>query len=339
MLCLSLAFRVAYRCVLGFVALSALGAPARAQEADHGLVSIDWRAPSGCPDRTEIEADVVRLLGERAVGRAGLEPLAVRADVAQDADGRWRVVISTPTGSRGGTRGLSGESCVAVARATALIVGMMIDPDVGMRLDAPSPPKPAPAAASERPRSEPVRVRPPESQPTRRWQGFVAPVFAVSTGLSPSWPLEFGARLGLRNQGSAVVLQGLRSLQTVASSDEDPALRGRFSLFSLGVGFCQTWGERTVVWGGCAAISTHRLHAEGDAGPPLRNHSRTAWFWTASGGGLFALRANRHLAFPVLAELLLPTRQPEFEFTGMGAVYRPARLGGRLSLAAELAFP
>ena len=325
----------------GFAWLVALSGPARAQERDRGPVSIDWRAPSGCPDRFWVQRDVYRLLGGKDRG-LGAAHLSARADVVERADGRWQVVLSTLRAGRRGKRELTAESCAAVASATALIVAMMIDPHAiawAEASDSAARSELAPAAVPAR--APPSRDRaPPAVRPTRSpWRGFAGPVLALHTGLAPGWPLAGGARLGLRSGGSAVSLQGLYSPNTLGRSQEDPALRGRFAVLTAGLRGCQTSAGQVLKWGGCVSADYNRIRAVGDAADPLHNWPQTAQLWTFGASGVLALRAGDRVTFPVTLEMLVPTRRPEFVFQRRATVYQPAGVVGRASFATELCFP
>jgi hypothetical protein len=295
---------------------------------------MDWRAPSECPGHSQVEGDVYRLLG--SAKHSPRAPVVARADVVEQPDGRWHVVLSTLKEGRSGRRELEAESCAALASATALILAMMIDPEAMRRADADTVvggSRPVPAAAG--PRRTPGRAPVPSSP----WRGFAGPVAAVHAGLAPRWPAAAGARLGVGSGRSRVDLQGLYSTETLGQSDEDPALRGRFALWSAGLRLCRTNGAQAVALGGCVGADYNQLQALGDAAAPLHNGSATARFWTVAMAGLLAIRAGEHVTLPVALEVLAPTRRPEFVFRGRGTVYRPAQVAGRASLAVELSFP
>ncbi|MBN2194379.1 MAG: hypothetical protein JW751_16300 [Polyangiaceae bacterium] len=246
-------FRLRRTVLASFASFVVLSGPVRSQEVDGGSVSIDWRAPSSCPERAQVEGDVIRLLGGTERDRSDAEPFVARADVVQQADGRWHLVLSTLEEGRPGTQERSAESCAALANATALIVGMMIDPEIMTRLDgsdAAEERKRAPATAGTRTEARPTRA-PPSPRPRRSasWRGFAGPVLATHTGLAPRWPLAGGVRLGRCPGRSLIGLEGLYSPKTVGQSPVDPALRGRFSLVTAGVRWCQTSRGRSYPLG------------------------------------------------------------------------------------------
>jgi len=206
------------------------------------------QAPSGCPARSEVEADVVRLLGARSTGQARRpwgeserrsacgRPLARRALDAEDG--------------RSGERELEAESCAALASATALIVAMMIDPDAMRRVDA---------SVSTR-SSQRALLRPDRTthlgfcRKSANAVVFVARIRRAARRCSgrPGATLAAaaGARLGVGRGGLLVGLEGLYSAETLGQSEADPALRGKFALWTAGVRACQTSGGPVVALAG-----------------------------------------------------------------------------------------
>jgi len=113
----------------GVAALLAAGAPARAASASDARLTVEWSAPAGCPDGARVRAEIERLL-RRPLAEASLDPLHVRASVARDRKGLWHMHLETRSRAGSGERSLEGATCEGVARATALIIALAIDPDL-----------------------------------------------------------------------------------------------------------------------------------------------------------------------------------------------------------------
>jgi hypothetical protein len=92
-------------------------------------VILVWKAPSGCPEKGALIAEVDRLLGDRGAPAGG--PIQVDAAVSREGDGSFVVRLETPGEGATQVRELRGASCKAVADAAALILALMIDPAAG----------------------------------------------------------------------------------------------------------------------------------------------------------------------------------------------------------------
>lgn len=96
-------------------------------------VELEWQAPPGCPTTEAVKRDVKRLAGS-AEGTA----LVARAAVTQTADQRWRVAIDL-TGAARGHRTLTADTCLQLARASALIIALAANPEAALDLSTDEP--------------------------------------------------------------------------------------------------------------------------------------------------------------------------------------------------------
>src|SRR5258708_36351590 len=98
-------------------------------------IDLDWRAPSGCPDRATVRRYVEEMLG-RDDGSAS--SLSARGSAQRTAADRWTADLALRTSSGAdATRSFEGPSCEAVSRAAALVMALAIHPN------EPPPPPPA----------------------------------------------------------------------------------------------------------------------------------------------------------------------------------------------------
>ena len=90
-------------------------------------VTLEWNAPGECPGQQEVVATMSSLLRRRPPGAAS-QALAVRALVARR--GARMYVLHLTFGSARGrqTRTLRADECTSLARATALLVALRLDP-------------------------------------------------------------------------------------------------------------------------------------------------------------------------------------------------------------------
>ncbi|MDI1432967.1 hypothetical protein [Polyangium sorediatum] len=170
--------------ILASLASLGLAADAHAESA----VRLRWSAPEGCPTAAVVSAEVDRLLGGRGAQAA---PLDVTAEVKRDEAGRFRVRLETRSEEGPRTREVEATSCAALGEAAALIIAMMIDPDViaepppevppTTQTEAhitPSPPPHDPNRSAHRfqpspPRPEPKRVSVPALPPTTQTEARI----------------------------------------------------------------------------------------------------------------------------------------------------------------------
>src|SRR5271155_86039 len=100
------------------LALVAGSLPARralaAPSADPPLDFV-WTAPDGCPSQAEVASDVLRLVEAPKVG-THVRSVAV---VTRGSSGSWSVRVTSVSDAGTDERSMEGESCYAVAEATA----------------------------------------------------------------------------------------------------------------------------------------------------------------------------------------------------------------------------
>jgi len=85
-------------------------------------VDLRWSAPSVCPPRATVLAEVRRLIGERSG-----EPLEASGAILREG-GVFRLTLRVG----GGERVLRDADCASLARAAGLILALAIDPDAAM---------------------------------------------------------------------------------------------------------------------------------------------------------------------------------------------------------------
>jgi hypothetical protein len=121
--------------------------PSWAQGGPAPAVVIAWTAPPGCPGVDEVTADIERILGRPLAGTA--VTIQAHATVTMDGSGTFRLHLETTEQDGTHARDLEGRTCANVARATALIIALAVDPEAGTRSasapTAPDTPRPSPA--------------------------------------------------------------------------------------------------------------------------------------------------------------------------------------------------
>ncbi|MGC4094790.1 MAG: hypothetical protein QM756_44110 [Polyangiaceae bacterium] len=131
--------------------------PLRAQASDGPDWELDWRAPAACEERERTLETVERLLGASPRERA--ETLWASAIVTRTASGDWHLTLDVSHGGERLSRQLSGRSCAELSDAAALILALVLDPELLARS------APATEKRSNHRRARPLSPRP--SSPPR----------------------------------------------------------------------------------------------------------------------------------------------------------------------------
>jgi hypothetical protein len=319
-----------HRCLLVTIALGAAATPPAVADdaASTEALALSWDAPPGCPSRTQVLAEVARLLGGTiAMPQGG--SVEARASVVQGP--KWSVSLTTRNAGQAGRRSLEAASCQDLADATALIVALMIDPDAvaahaGIReVEEPAPPPTAPPPAP-RPAGRPIDV----------WAAMHG---QASLGVLPGVDAGVGAGVGLGGQRWRVELRGtygLRRDQTARSSAA-PAAYGQFNFLGGALAACINLGGDAIAFGPCAGAEAGMVSAKG-YGVSVGFPARTAWL-ALGAGGYAAIALGPHLAIPVHVDVLAPLRRPRYVIKDMdGTVFQASAVGVRLVAGIEWRF-
>jgi hypothetical protein len=321
-----------FRAAASLVSASLFGASVgRSQTDAPPALTIEWVAPAECPGSEWLEAEALRLAkGEKVAVRR----LGARAVVQKLAERRYRVVVSTLQDGFTGTRELEASSCEELASSTALILGLMIQSEIG-RGDVMPPvvaKEPAPLPAPPAPPDEP----PPRST-TRIWHGYAGPALGTGVGLLPGASFAVGGGVGVRFRETRLGVNG--SYSPRVSAHGPSSAEGQFDLLTLGVRGCPSLVVVPFPIGFCLSADWHRMTAEGSADPARFDRYRsTVYFATLGGGGFAVVRLGGRWALPIVIEAVVPTRRPTFSFAGSGVLHQPSLVAARGTLALEYAF-
>jgi hypothetical protein len=86
-----------------------------------------WNAPAKCPGASSISAEIEQLIG-RPLAEVPEPTIRAIASVVNPDPGKWHLRLHTRQGDTAGERELVGDDCGNLARATALILALSIDP-------------------------------------------------------------------------------------------------------------------------------------------------------------------------------------------------------------------
>jgi hypothetical protein len=303
-----------------FLAAIVLAAPCHADPAARAPpeLRLTWEAPDECPPAAEVEAQFDRLLG--GPGRA---PSAKRVDanatVRRGVGGAWILRLDTTVDEAVGHRTLEGDSCWAVANATALVLALTIDPNAAARALPTPPPETSPlptARAAEA--TVAVAARPFEEAPQ---QLFLRVFGGAIVSLLPEPAPVAGLAAGLRRKWFDAELSSLASLATRAQALDRPGAGGYFRLLAFGVRGCArtTPVDSPIALRLCAGGEIERITARG-FGVELPG-SGGATLVAGLGGAVASLQIASWVE--IAFELIGTARpyHPEFVLTRVGNVF------------------
>jgi hypothetical protein len=294
-------------------------------------IELRWEAPPGCPSRERVLSEVRRL-----VANAPDKSLRARASVTADEEG-FRVRIELE-GSAQGARTLRAQTCESVARATALIVALAIDPQAAAILSEQLEPQPPQNTAES---------SPPRSSPPARDTRGTQPAPATHDGVHPGFFAGFVAEQALvpvalgAEAGMSARFRGLRGDVAVgivpgatATTPEHPGVSADFTLGFLALRACAGWVAESAALSGCAAVRGSLIWARG-IGAPTTSEA-TAHVLSLEPGILARMPGALGIGAELAAHLVVPLNHPRFVVTEGGTdleLYRPASLGAMVALA------
>lgn len=306
--------------------------PAHGQSA----LDLDWTAPAGCPDRAEVLAHVHRL-----VPAPPSASLAVRASV-REVDEGFRVELEMQ-GSASGARTLRASTCASVARATALVIALALDPSASLEPED-EPPPPPPFVPPPRPEPPPKPAQPPRSPaPTGSEPDGLHPFVVATVGaerallpdVAPNVALGFGVTYGpLRaDLGLRITPARSTSLTTV------PGAGVSIGAVDLALRACARLVDRSVALHGCAAARGVRF--SGEAFGVTESYREQAYTLAIEPGFVARFPARGRFALELDIALVVPLTRPDFVVTRLGtdlSTFRVPALGGRGGIGGSVRF-
>jgi hypothetical protein len=253
-------------------------------------VAVDWRAPAqgergaqgDCPDAAYLEHEIERLLGDAP--RFATARLHARAEVTHEVGGSWHVELTTVSAQGNGHRAVTAETCGALARATALILALAVDPD-----------RVAKNRTLDPALFDPVTAAPVGSNATSSWTADAATPPSTADAVSPPSTADAASP-----PSTAKTTTIATATATPTRIDAESPVRARKrpglpTTFALGASALVELGSLPFLGPGGGA----RLAAVPGFAPALRLELGAAlWPWPQSAGatatslgGTFALRA------------------------------------------------
>ena len=282
--------------------LGLLPAGARAEPGPALVVSLDDRAPGGCPDAASFRRQV-----------SGRTARVQFADARAVAELSWTVVIQQAAGGTRGALSVSGgelgklerkvdaESCDQVVTALALVAALSVDPEASLS----APPQPPPPALVEKP---PPPAPPPE--PRTRVRVSLGLALTVRSGLGQqlSWAPRPFVGISFRSAGGHTWGLGLSAMQ-VHGDAAAPVGQADFT-WSLGrlEAFPVRWGGASLRFEPALFVEAGQVRAQGVAVTPAAEVRRPALLLGALGRlsvlafDLLLVQLEGGPAFPVVRD-------------------------------------
>jgi hypothetical protein len=306
-------------------AIAALGpVSARAQTTDSaasaGLV-VGWQGPDDCQRGDAVQAKVQRLLGRSP---HALEPFEAKVTVRREGAKRYVAELQTraPTGS--GRKRLEGESCDAIALATAVVIALSIDPAASLDAEpepdgVPEPdrePEAKPAPSTEQPKVEAV----PAATPPRELIGYVHASVGVLFHMLDEPTGFVGAGFGARYRRFTLELGGALYQNRQITRADRPNVGADLRLYTGELLGC--YAVLQSRWSALDACAGGRLEYLSAAAFGVSNPDRGSVVMLA---GLAALRGRFRATSWMSATLDLGVAarpfHPTFVLEGVGDVY------------------
>ncbi len=356
----------------GLLATTLLAAPAAAEPDVR--VSLDWRAPQGCPTRAEVLSETARLLGQGDAAK----PLHARGIVLRKG-AKYVLQLATQLDGSHGFRRLQATHCAELTQPAALVLALSIDPNVLTRQSAaaapgqapppvtsavgslppaqptaeplPPPPVAAPPSAPKAPAATRA-VSPSENAagdarldsnraPEHRRSSTKLPLHAragaggaLDAGTLPD--AAFGGTLVLAGGYDRLELEARGALFAAQTKDVGASAAGDLGLTSGALSACFRALDIARL-SACAGGEAGRLSGKGvGVSDP---GSGAVWLWTGLVGARASQDIGEGVALWVRVDAALAVNRPRFVLENVGAVHQRSRIGGRGALGAEVRFP
>lgn len=327
------------------VLLLASASRARAQAGPPAPeTSLSWIAPQGCPSRADVLTEVRRLLGDTSEDPF---PLA-RAEIALAGPSGFRLTIWIQRDPAGPPRTVDAPNCAELGDTAALIFALAINPSAvasAARLPSPAvpsapPPPPAPggtAAAVEAP-AAPQGAAPltqPGAGPALRGHLMLGGDVGTFAGPAPAlWAGASFTRGILRFEAAALLVWGGRMVSPPAPTKGGDFWLAGGTLLACYEGRLMHGVLRNVGVAACAGVEAGGIVAT-SFGVAQRGQAGAPWV-APVGEGLLRWAFSRRWALRLDLSIAVPVVRPSFELEGLGRIYMPGPIAGRVGAGFEV---
>ncbi len=342
---------------------------AQAQSAPRTDFELSWTAPSSCPDKAIVRAQVAELAPSPA---SRDRPLRVEGSVRSGADG-FELDLVLRDGRFEGHRRFESESCTEVVGAAAVTIALLLssgttgvgpgatgdrrggagppDTDVGSQAGGDPPPKPSEVDATRagesgapgaRPAPGPGTAQAPararDADTNRRYRlVLAAPTLSFGVGLLPDASIGLGGGAGIEFDSWRVLVSGAWDLDSSVRLASAATQGADISRGVLRLAACHWFGSSRWQLAPCTTLGLTYLVAHGVGAGVAEEKADAAWL--AVGPGVVAgLRLTDWLRLAASAALELQTSRPVLVIEGLGEVEQIGALELATRVGAEWIF-
>jgi hypothetical protein len=284
-----------------------------AASSTESSLTLDWTAPPECPDGNAVRSDAIRLAG---AATAGSRHLKARASILPATGTGWNLSLATDLDGVTGERSLSGVSCASLAEAAALMLALIMNPDLALAA--------RPGAASPEASPQAGTIASTNDRGLRP-RGGVGAHAGIQTGvienLTSSFALSFDISLG---RFSLRLMPGLSLPQSVFV-DPEQKLGGRLWLGTASGLGCWPAPVGWLALSPCLGLEVTRLQGHGLG--VLQPRDATAYWSSAELAFFVGLPVGHGVQFELGGIGLLALHRPTVYLEGIGPVSRPAVFG------------
>ncbi len=245
-------------------------------------VELHWSGADGCPDAVDVEQRVA----ERLASREGPIRASVVVAVVSGSDGGYALSLDVALPDESVHRDLEATDCSVLVDATAVVVGIAVEPQIPpeeLRTATLVPTETAPAMVPA-PAIEPeviedapppldVESPTPEPEPGPQPEprrvpigGFVRLLGGGSVGVLPGLAGAAGLRVGVRGRRWRAEVGGDRMFSVRHAFPDEPSVGADFSLWSGAARGCGVLGSTTLEFPLCVGVDAGLMRAVGFGG-------------------------------------------------------------------------
>lgn len=317
--------------------------------SDEAGIELGWYAPSGCPQEEQVLAEVVDLLGERSdrplTGRISVQAYVERE--GRPGEKRWLLELRI-SGAVSGRRTLRGDSCEALAETAAVLIALVIEPELATGAEV-LPPAVEEEGQGDRERGEPDEEQADTDEDTSIDRGDEEGFFdsvrlrleaganvLADLGALPQPAVGVGGLVALNLDRVRAALFAHYVFPNSTGISGYQTVRVSFELIETGLQVCYRapLADSGVGLGPCGEVSLGVMKGESTG---VQDEARNSSFWLALGPGVH-LDWRFSERFGPYGEVgaLFPLRRPGWLLHDLGPAHRSEPMVLRILLGAFL---
>lgn len=305
-------------------------------------VSVEWMAPEGCPEATEVRA-TIELLSGRSLDDPIHGELSARAKVTRADGGSWQLDFEVASSSGDSHKQIEARKCSTLADAVALDVALALEPlavaeQVREEVIEPSTEQAQTTAQTPAPNGDQSVATAPALPPEpRRVAATLHAAGGVGLGTLPGVAGFVRLGPGIRGRAWRVSLLGTYGMPSeVFYAAPEDEVGGRFSLGTAGARACLEPTVGAVRLAACFGAQGGAMRGRG-VGVASSQVEHRAYAAVVAGSGLRWV-ARRGLALGVDAQAVVPVVRPAFRVGDRPRLYVVPPAGFLALLALDFDF-